>query len=62
MGPQPPIGGGTDPTPRTVLLKRRVNPTDADAISDFLAEVRKALAEQGTKPISVVLVKTEELE
>lgn len=62
VGPQPPIGGGADPTPRTVLLKKRVNPTDADAVSDFLAEVRKALTEQGTKPISVVLVKTEEIE
>ncbi len=62
VGPQPPIGGGADPTPRTVLLKRRVNPTDADAISDFLAEVRKALTEQGTAPFSVVLVKTEEPE
>ena len=54
--------GGPDVTPRTVLLKKRVNPSDADAISDFLAEVRKALTEQGTKPISVVLVRTEELE
>jgi hypothetical protein len=60
-GVQPPVGG-PDVTPRTVLLKKRVNPSDADAISDFLAEVRKALTEQGTKPISVVLVRTEELE
>lgn len=57
--PQPPVGGGSEVTPRTVLLKKRVNPADADAISDFLAEVRKALTEQGTKPISVVLVCTE---
>ncbi|MFY2564353.1 hypothetical protein ACN469_42590, partial [Corallococcus terminator] len=62
-GAQPPlVGGGTQITPRTVLLKKRVNPTDAGAISDFLAEVRKALTEQGTKPISVVLVRTEDLE
>jgi hypothetical protein len=39
-----------------------VNPADADAISAFLAEARKALTEQGTKPISVVLIRTEEVE
>src|SRR5690606_4451165 len=60
-GVQPPVGG-PDVTPRTVLLKKRVNPSDADAISGFLAEIRKALTEQGTKPINVVLVRTEELE
>jgi hypothetical protein len=49
-------------TPRSVLVKARVNPTDADEISDFLAEVRKALSEQGTKPISIALVRTEENE
>lgn len=61
-GPQPNVGGGPEVTPRTVLLKKRVNPTDADAVSGFLADVRKALAEQGTKPISVVLVRTEDLD
>lgn len=61
VGAQPP-SRGPDVTPRTVLLKRRLNPADADAISDFLAEVRKALTEQGTKPLSVLLVRTEELE
>ncbi|RKH71352.1 hypothetical protein D7X96_08775 [Corallococcus interemptor] len=55
-------GGGPEVTPRTVLLKKRVNPADADAIEDFLIEVRKALTEQGVKPISVALVRTEELE
>lgn len=66
--PQPPTGGGVQPpvppppTPCSVLVKARVNPTDADAISAFLADVRKALTEQGTKPISVALVKTEENE
>ena len=70
--PQPPVqppvgptGGGTPPpvvpppAPRSVLVKARVNPTDADAISSFLADVRKALTEQGTKPISIALVRTE---
>jgi hypothetical protein len=58
---QPPedgFGGGTG----EVLLERRIDPSDADAISDFLSEVRKALAAQGTEPISVVLVRTEETE
>lgn len=70
--PQPPVqppvgptGGGTQPpvvlppAPRSVLVKARVNPTDADAISSFLADVRRALTEQGTKPISIALVRTE---
>lgn len=67
VGPQlPVVGGGVvppvvapPPAPRSVLVKARVNPTDADAISAFLAAVRKALAEQGTEPISVALVRTE---
>ena len=60
VGPQLQTHAVTDATPRTVLLKKRVNPTDADAISDFLSEVRKALTEHGTKPISVALIRTEE--
>lgn len=51
------------PTPaQTVLLKARLSPTDADAVSEFLAKVRKALTEQGTKPFGVALVRTEEPE
>jgi hypothetical protein len=42
-----------------VLVKARVNPTDAHSIALFFEEVRKALAEQGTKPISIALVRTE---
>jgi hypothetical protein len=70
--PQPPVqppvgpkGGVTQPpvvppsAPRSVLVKARVNPTDADAISSFLAEVRKALTGQGTNPISIALVRTD---
>jgi hypothetical protein len=60
--PQPLVSGGPEATPRTVLLRKRVNPTDADAVSSFLADVRKALTEQGPKPINVVLVRTEENE
>jgi hypothetical protein len=52
--PPPPVAA------RAVILKARVNPGDADAISSFLAQARKALAEQGTKPISVVLVREED--
>jgi hypothetical protein len=50
------------PAPRSVLVKARVNLADDNAISSFLAEVRKALTEQGRKPISIALVKTEENE
>jgi hypothetical protein len=66
--PQPPTGGGVQPpvapppAPRSVLVKARVNPGDADAVSSFLADVRKAIADQGTKPISIALVRTEENE
>jgi hypothetical protein len=73
--PQPPVQPPLEPTsgsrqppvvpppaPRSVLVKARVNPMDADAISSFLAEVRRALTEQGTNPISVALVRTEENE
>ncbi len=66
-GPQPPVDGGSPkppvavppPAARSVLVTARVNPTDADAISSFLAAVRKALTEQGTKPINIALVRTE---
>jgi hypothetical protein len=61
VGPQP-TQTPMAPAPRAVLVKKRVNPADADAVSDFLAEVRKALSEQGTKPISVALVRAEEIE
>jgi hypothetical protein len=57
--PEPPVPPPPVP-PRAVILKARVNPGDADAISSFLAQARKALAEQGTKPISVVLVREED--
>jgi hypothetical protein len=66
--PQPPTGGGVQPpgppppAPRSVLVKARVNPSDPDAVSSFLADVRKTLADQGTKPINIALVRTEENE
>ena len=48
--------------PRVVLLKVRVDPNDADAISSFLAQARKALSEQGGKSINVVLAREEDAE
>jgi hypothetical protein len=59
--PQPPIVP-PQAAPRVVILKARVNPNDPDAISSFLAQARKALAEQGTKSINVVLTREEEFE
>jgi len=60
--PPPPPPSPPRPPPQAkkvaVLLAARLAPTDADAISSFLAEVRKVLTEQGTKPISIALVRT----
>lgn len=73
-GSPPPTVGAVQPTtpepvaapqvpPRgAVLLKRTVDPSDPDAISDFLGEVRKALATQGKEVIRIALVRTEESE
>jgi Family of unknown function (DUF6079) len=58
--PQPPVPPPPIP-PSAVILKARLDPQDADAISSFLAQARKALAEQGAKPISVVLVREEDV-
>ena len=59
--PQPPIVPPPS-APRVVLLKVRVDPNDADAISSFLAQARKALSEQGGKSINVVLTREEDSE
>jgi len=48
--------------PSVVLLKVRVDPNDADAISSFLAQARKALSEQSGKSINVVLTREEDSE
>ena len=45
-----------------VLLKVRLDSNDADAISSFLAQARKALSEQGGKRINVVLTREEDSE
>lgn len=66
--PQPPSPGPQPPVPappallRAVLLKARVDPSDADAVSAFLAQARKALSEQGRKSINIVLVREEDPE
>jgi hypothetical protein len=54
--PQPPVA------PRTVIVKSRLNPSDADAVSSFLGQVRKALAEQGSETLNVVLIREEDVE
>jgi hypothetical protein len=58
--PQPPIVAPS--APRVVLLKVRVDPSDADAISSFLAQARKALSDQSGKSINVVLTREEDAE
>jgi hypothetical protein len=60
--PPPPTPPPPPPPPHAVLLRVRVNPNDADAISSFLAQARKALSEQGTKTINVVLTREEDSE
>jgi hypothetical protein len=59
--PQPPIVPAAN-TPSVVLLRVRVDPNDADAISSFLAQARKALSQQSGKSINVVLTREEDSE
>lgn len=54
--PQPPT------PPSAVLVKGRVDPSDGDAVSQFLADVRKALASQGSKSINLALVREDDPE
>lgn len=63
--PQPPPPQPPQPPPpkppesRAVLLEARFNPADADAVSSFLAEVRRALGALGEGPVGVVLLREE---
>jgi hypothetical protein len=64
--PEPPSGGGTPPQPpappitaSAKLCEKRLNPTDPNEVSDFLADVRRALAELGDGSIRVALVREE---
>ena len=55
---------GQPPTPvqpatTATLCERRLNPTDPNAVSDFLAEVRRALSELSDGDIRVALVRRE---
>ena len=47
---------------RAVLLKSRISVGDPDAVSRFLAQVRKVLADEGDKNINVALVREEDHE
>lgn len=58
--PQPPEPPKPEPKKAKVLLQRKLNPADPDAISSFLGEVRKAFAEQGTASIRIALVREED--
>jgi hypothetical protein len=64
--PQPPVPQQAPVAPpqtapaRVVLAKSKVNTADADAVSTFLAEVRKVLADQGNKSIRVSLVREDD--
>ena len=46
--------------PKTVLVKGRLNPTDAGAVAGFLEQLKKALAAQGTESINVTVVREED--
>lgn len=49
-----------EPPPSSVLLESRVNPSDPVAVTNFLGQVRKALAGVGERPITVALVRRED--
>ncbi len=64
--PPPPHLGGIGPTPpppmapQKILVKATINAGDPDAVSGFLANVRKELSKQGNKTIRVVVVREED--
>lgn len=60
--PDPDPDPDPDPTPTPasrVLISERFNPSDADAVSDFLAQVRKALAGLGNASVKIILTSEE---
>ncbi|MCG8556833.1 MAG: DUF6079 family protein [Proteobacteria bacterium] len=64
--PAPPTGQPQAPVPpppsaAATLCEQRLNPTDPDAVSDFLVEVRAALSKQSDASIRVALVRQETL-
>ena len=50
----------TPPRPAPVLHRATLNPTDPDAVSDFLADVRRALQAMSTGRVNVALVTEED--
>src|SRR5205823_6013290 len=64
LTPPPPLQPPATPQnpARVVLVKVRVDPNDPDAISSFLAQARKAIAEQVAKTINVVLTREDDSE
>ena len=54
LPPQPPV------ETTKCLCEGRLNPTDPDAVSDVLAEVRRALSELSDTDVRVVLVQKED--
>jgi hypothetical protein len=61
--PRPWGPSGSAPVqPRAVLLESCINPGDADAVSNFLSQVRRVLTEQGNRSIKVMLIREEDAE
>jgi hypothetical protein len=60
LPPPPPLQPPPVPTPKSVLLSSRVNPSDDEQVSSFLAEIRKALSGLGAKAINVSLIRSED--
>ncbi|MDC0721695.1 DUF6079 family protein [Nannocystis bainbridge] len=60
--PPPPPPPQPEPTKAKILLKQRLNPGDPDAVSSFLAQVRRALANQSEASIQIVLAREEDAE
>ena len=63
--PEPPPPGPPEPPvspPSAVLVQAHLDPHDPDAVTDFLADVRKALSGLGDGQVQVALVRREESE
>jgi hypothetical protein len=58
--PPPPPVPTPPPVPVKHLCEATLDPTDPDAVSDFLVEVRRALSDLGEARVSVVLLRRED--
>jgi hypothetical protein len=56
----PKAGEQPKPSARAVLANARINPKDAQAVSDFLEQVRRAVAQQSGKSIHLVVLREED--